>query len=126
MTNYLLKYLAVLRMEANREKYTLPSGENAGFHRDNCLDIMEEIADAWNIVTILEERIDHAPDSNWLACNQTIGALRSVLDTATQLTAQLRAEIPMSLAEDEEPVLRDVKWSKDGLQMLRITPDELE
>lgn len=37
------------RANLSAHKYTLPDGRNAAFERDNPVDILEELADAYNI-----------------------------------------------------------------------------
>lgn len=49
--------LARIRQERAGKKYVLENGQNAAMYRNNCLDIMEELADAHNIAELLFERL---------------------------------------------------------------------
>lgn len=53
---------AIARFQIAGQKY-IEDGENAAFHRDNYLDILEEIADAYIIARFAEMRgIGHATE----------------------------------------------------------------
>lgn len=46
------------RLELSLKKYTTPNGDNAAYHRDNMLDLYEEVSDLKNILELFLKRVE--------------------------------------------------------------------
>jgi hypothetical protein len=94
--------LARIRQERAGQKYVLPNGENMANYRDCGLDIMEELADAWNIANLWERRLDMDDDR----IRDYLTELRLTLQDAAWYTVTLRNTLPEEFRQDLIPVDR--------------------
>ncbi len=114
MKSLLHEFSSIRRVKASK-KYILSTGENAGFYRDNCTDMIEEGADFLHILEILEERVKRASLPNYSQVIERIWVIRAKLESLGSdvkalwdlLPAELRSDLiavdrPCSLWDFEE------------------------
>lgn len=92
-------------------KYTIVhNGElrNAGFFRDNILDILEELSDVHNIAGILWRRLNEGPLVPGMdEALDGVMRLAQDSDALARRAYMLRARLPNGYAEDQHHVLGD-------------------
>lgn len=91
--------LARIRQERAGKKYVLENGQNAAMYRNNCLDIMEELADAWNILTLLDYRLMKVKACT-PATDRIIAQIFNAIDTASRWVDALEYTIPEDMRRD--------------------------
>lgn len=104
--------LAQIRQERAGAKYVLPSGENAAMYRDCGLDIMEELADAWNIANLWEQRLRAASVQNE-DIDFYLSRLRIKLDNGAKYVAAIRRFLPDEFKRDLIAVERVGEWDDE-------------
>jgi hypothetical protein len=104
--------LAQIRQERAGAKYVLPNGENQANYRDCGLDILEELADAWNITNLWERRMmvkmvkNKDGDFYWRR-------LRAGLRDCADYVAAIRAGLPGEFKRDLIEVERVCRWEDE-------------
>src|SRR5689334_11198177 len=117
--------LCIARQAANLNKYTIaayegrpvpahqmpPQGavwENAAMFRNNVLDILEELADAWNIAALLVQRIHRAdpgpPHVSEIA--RALGGYLELLNATVEAANGVYRLLPPDFQRDTIPVER--------------------
>jgi hypothetical protein len=104
--------LAQIRQEQAGAKYVLPNGENQANYRDCGLDIVEELADAWNIANLWEQRMIAASVRSDDVTLYLWG-LRSRLKTCVDYVAAIRAGLPGEFKRDLIEVERVCRWEDE-------------
>lgn len=104
--------LAQIRQEQAGAKYVLPNGENQANYRDGGLDILEELADAWNIANLWEQRMIAASVQNE-DISFYLSRLRIKLDNGAKYVAAIRSLLPEEFKRDLIAVERVCRWEDE-------------
>lgn len=58
--------IARARLENNKGKYLASDGRNAAYYRNNILDVIEELADGYNICLLMIDRLMEAQNAEYI------------------------------------------------------------
>jgi hypothetical protein len=101
------RYL-VARVDGQIVRVTGGDGaENAAFYRHNCLDIAEELADASNILYLLQQRLERDGGVGTVERQYAAWRFLGALWEAEKRLAELEATLPDDYLRDQYPVERD-------------------
>lgn len=104
------------REEIGQKKYG-KGRQNAGYRRDNLMDVIEKVTDAITIINFAMERFEKAGDPMFfrdVKIGSRLVALRSTLVDAANETAQLRSDLNWSYPRLlKETVVRAVPLSDE-------------
>lgn len=105
-----------IRAEQAGQKYIMASGENQATYRDNTLDILEKLSDAYHILGLLIERTElpQAKTSPYMFA-------RAALLYAFDDILTLRKTLPAALLADDIPVERHVRLDRQGKRIVEET-----